>query len=167
MEQQKALRGIVLAELLIPLLLLLFGIYHGVLQVMYRAGVIRASSFAGIDYYQGLTAHGVINALVLTTFFAVAFGHALVAQELKLPLSTLGAGLSMALMLLGAVMAAAMIFAGKARCSTRFIRRSRRARFFTLASPSLSWVRGSRSIPGSLRTFAGANRIPARKLPWP
>lgn len=103
-----------MAELLIPLLLLLFGIYHGVLQVMYRAGVIRASSFAGIDYYQGLTAHGVINALVLTTFFAVAFGHALVAQELKIPLSAIGAGLSMVLMLLGAVMAAAMIFAGKA-----------------------------------------------------
>ena len=114
LEQQKALRGIILAELLIPLLLLLFGVYHGVLQVMYRAGVIRASSFAGIDYYQGLTAHGVINALVLTTFFAVAFGHALVAQELNSRLSVAGAGLSMSLMLLGAVMAAAMIFAGKA-----------------------------------------------------
>jgi hypothetical protein len=50
------------AELLVPLLLLVFEIYHGVLQVMYRAGVIHASSVVGIDYYQGLTAHGVINA---------------------------------------------------------------------------------------------------------
>src|ERR1035437_5962608 len=114
MEQQRALRGIILTELLVSLALLLFGIYHGVLQVMYRAGVIRASSVAGIGYYQGLTAHGVINALVLTTFFAVALGHALVAQELELPLSVWGAGLSLGLMLLGAIMSAFMIFAGKA-----------------------------------------------------
>jgi cytochrome c oxidase subunit 1 len=114
MERQKALRAIILTELLVPLLLLLFGIYHGVLQVMYRAGVIHADSVAGIGYYQGLTAHGVINALVLTTFFAVALGHSLVAQELDLPLSPFGAGLSLVLMLVGAVMAAAMIFAGKA-----------------------------------------------------
>jgi len=114
MEKQRALRAIILTELLVPLALLLFGIYHGVLQVMYRAGVIRAPSVAGIGYYQGLTAHGVINALVLTTLFAVALGHALVAQELDLPLSVGGAALSMVLMLVGAVMAAAMIFAGKA-----------------------------------------------------
>jgi cytochrome c oxidase subunit I len=113
-ELQKPLQRIILIELLVPLALLLFGTYHGVLQVLYRAGVIRATSFAGIEYYQGLTAHGVINALVLTTFFAVAMGHALVSQELESPLSIFGAGLSMALMLLGAAMAAAMIFAGKA-----------------------------------------------------
>lgn len=113
-ELQRPLQQIILIELLVPLTLLLFGSYHGVLQVLYRAGVIRATSFAGIEYYQGLTAHGVINAIVLTTFFAVALGHALVSQELESPLSILGAGLSMALMLLGAVMAAAMIFLGKA-----------------------------------------------------
>ncbi|HXZ31628.1 MAG TPA: cbb3-type cytochrome c oxidase subunit I, partial [Terriglobales bacterium] len=113
-ELQKPLQKIILIELLVPLALLVFGSYHGVLQVLYRAGVIRAAAFAGIEYYQGLTAHGVINAIVLTTFFAVALGHALVSQELESPLSILGAGLSLTLMLLGAVMAAAMIFAGKA-----------------------------------------------------
>ena len=113
-ELQKPLQKIILIELLVPLALLVFGSYHGVLQVLYRAGVIRAVSFAGIEYYQGLTAHGVINAIVLTTFFAVALGHALVSQELESPLSILGAGLSLTLMLLGAVMAAAMIFTGKA-----------------------------------------------------
>jgi len=113
-ELQKPLQQIILIELLVPLALLVFGSYHGVLQVLYRAGVIRSVSFAGIEYYQGLTAHGVINAIVLTTFFAVALGHALVSQELESPLSILGAGLSLTLMLLGAVMAAAMIFTGKA-----------------------------------------------------
>jgi cytochrome c oxidase subunit 1 len=114
MELQKNLQKIILIELLVPLALLVLGSYHGVLQVLFRAGVIRSSSFAGIEYYQGLTAHGVINALVLTTFFAVALGHALVSQELKAPLSVLGAGVSMVLMLVGTVMAAVAILAGKA-----------------------------------------------------
>ncbi|HEY2121148.1 MAG TPA: cbb3-type cytochrome c oxidase subunit I [Candidatus Acidoferrum sp.] len=114
MELQKSLQRIILVELLVPLALLLFGNFHGVLQVMFRAGVIRATSFAGIEYYQGLTAHGVINAIVLTAFFAVALGHALISQELKSRLSIFGAGLSMGLMLLGAVMAATMIYTGQA-----------------------------------------------------
>jgi cytochrome c oxidase subunit I len=114
MELQKSLQRIVLIELLVPLALLLLGAAHGVLQVMFRAGVIRANSFAGIEYYQGLTAHGVINSIVLTTLFAVALGNVLVSQELKSRLSNFGSGLSLALMLLGAVMAAAMIYTGKA-----------------------------------------------------
>lgn len=114
MEMQKSLKNIILIELLVPLTLFVFGAYHGVLQTMYQAGVIHATSFAGIDYYEGLTAHGVINAIVLTTFFAVAFGYAVISQELESPVSIAGASISLALMLLGAVMAAAMIFTGHA-----------------------------------------------------
>jgi len=113
-ELQPPLQKIVLLELLVPLALLIFGSYHGVLQVLYRAGVIRATSFLGIEYYQGLTLHGVINAIVLTTFFAVALGQVLVSQELESPISIAGSTLSLVLMLLGAVMAATMIFLGKA-----------------------------------------------------
>src|SRR5690242_6356008 len=105
MKIQKSLKPIILAELLVPLLLLVFGIYHGVLQTLYRAGIIRASSFLGVEYYQGLTAHGVINAVVLTTFFAVAFGNAIISQFLGIPLSIGWAAGAMATMLLGAVMA--------------------------------------------------------------
>lgn len=114
MELQKGLQKIILIELLVPLALLVFGAYHGVMQVLYRAGVLRANSFAGIEYYQGLTLHGVINAIVLTTFFAVALGNVYVSQQLESPLSIFGSALCMILMLLGAVMAAAMVFAGKA-----------------------------------------------------
>jgi len=114
MELQKSLRTIILAELLVPLTLFIFGAYHGVLQGMYQAGVIRATKFAGIDYYEGLTAHGVINAIVLTTFFAVAFGYTVVSQELKSKVSIPGASISLVLMLGGSVMAAVMIFMGKA-----------------------------------------------------
>ena len=94
MELQKNLERIILIELLVPLTLFIFGAYHGVMQVMYQSGVIRATSFAGIDYYQGLTAHGVINAIVLTTFFAVALGAAVVSYELKSRVSIAGATLA-------------------------------------------------------------------------
>jgi cytochrome c oxidase subunit 1 len=114
MELQKSLQRIILIELLVPLGLLVVGAYFGVLQVLYRAGAIQAKSFAGIGYYEGLTAHGVINALVLTTLFAVALGHAYVSQELESPLSIFWAGLSLVMMLGGTVMVAVMIFAGKA-----------------------------------------------------
>ena len=114
MELQKNLQRIILAELLVPLALFIFGAYHGVLQTLYMSGVVRANAVAGIDYYEGLTAHGVINALVLTTFFAVAFGYVVVSQGLKLKVSVAGATISLVLMLGGAVMAAAMIFTGHA-----------------------------------------------------
>ena len=114
MELQKNLQRIILAELLVPLALFIFGAYHGVLQTMYLSGVVRANSVAGIDYYQGLTAHGVINALVLTTFYAVALGYVVVSQALKSKVSVAGATISLVLMLGGAVLSAVMIFAGKA-----------------------------------------------------
>jgi len=110
----RTIKNIVLAELLIPLALLVFGIYHGLLQTLYRAGLIQKNSWFGIEYYQGLTAHGVINAIVLTTMFAVAFGHVLIAYCLKKtptkPLAVAGFWL----MVVGSVAAAVMIFIGKA-----------------------------------------------------
>jgi cytochrome c oxidase subunit I len=72
---ETGLRRVVLTEILIPTSLLIFGVYHGLMQVLYRSGLIRQSAVAGIGYYQGLTLHGTINAVVFTTFFAVAFGH--------------------------------------------------------------------------------------------
>jgi cytochrome c oxidase subunit 1 len=56
----------------------------------------------------------VINAIVLTTFFAVAFGNAVVSQFLGVALSQFAAFASMVLMLLGAVLAATAIFTGQA-----------------------------------------------------
>ena len=83
MQISKSLKRLIYWELGIPLTFLTIGIYHGLMQTIYRAGVIHQSSFAHLDYYQGLTLHGVINAIVLTSFFAVAFGHATIAFYLK------------------------------------------------------------------------------------
>jgi cytochrome c oxidase subunit 1 len=108
------LRRVILLELLVPSVLLVFGIYHGFLQTLYRAGIIRADSFLGIGYYQGLTIHGVVNALVFTTLFAVAFGNALVARFLEREPAAAWAWLSALLMLLGTGLAAFAMFTGKA-----------------------------------------------------
>ena len=72
----------VLLLIIIPTVLLVLGSYNGLMQVLYRAGLIR-SGVLGLQYYQGLTLHGVINALVFTTFFEVAFGYVVVAYFLR------------------------------------------------------------------------------------
>ena len=107
-------RAIIVLEILLPVLLLVFGVYHGVLQVLYRAGIIKDMSFLGIEYYQGLTLHGVINAIVFTTILIVAFGNIIFWHLLKKPLRFGVQLLGFLLMLVGTLMAAWAMFTGKA-----------------------------------------------------
>ena len=104
----------ILIELIFPIVLLILGIYHGLMQVLYRAGIIRRTEFLGLEYFQGLTLHGVVNAIVFTTFFAVAFGYAVIRFYLRRPLNMKVAWLSFALMIIGTLLAAAAILSGKA-----------------------------------------------------
>jgi cytochrome c oxidase subunit I len=74
MQISKSLKRLIYWELGIPIALLSIGIYHGLMQTIYRAGVLREANFAKLDYYQGLTLHGVINALVLLLFLQLHSG---------------------------------------------------------------------------------------------
>ncbi|WP_028787603.1 cbb3-type cytochrome c oxidase subunit I [Terrimonas ferruginea] len=114
MQVSKTFKRIIYLELAIPVALLIIGIYHGLMQTVYRAGVLHQTSFLKLDYYQGLTLHGVINALVLTTFFAVAFGHATMAFYFKKEPNKKLMWLSFWLMLTGVLLAAATMLMGKA-----------------------------------------------------
>ncbi|GAA4331964.1 cbb3-type cytochrome c oxidase subunit I [Flaviaesturariibacter amylovorans] len=114
MNVSKSLKRLIYWELGIPIAMLSIGIYHGLMQTIYRSGAIHESKMAGLDYYQGLTLHGVINAVVLTTFFAVAFGHATMAFYLKREPNKANAWISFWLMTVGTVMAAWAMIAGKA-----------------------------------------------------
>jgi cytochrome c oxidase subunit I len=114
MQISKSLKRLIYWELGIPVALLSIGIYHGLMQTIYRAGVLREANFAKLDYYQGLTLHGVINALVLTTFFAVAFGHVTMSFYLKKEINKTLGWISFWLMTIGTVMAAWAMIAGKA-----------------------------------------------------
>lgn len=114
MQVTRTFKRIIFLELAIPVALLTLGIYHGLMQTIYRAGVLQQTSFAKLDYYQGLTLHGVINAIVLTTFFAVAFGHVTITFYFKKEPNIKLMWLSFALMLGGTLMAAWAMLAGKA-----------------------------------------------------
>jgi cytochrome c oxidase subunit 1 len=111
---EPGLRKMILIELVFPVVLLVLGIYHGLMQVLYRAGIIRAEQFLGLGYYQGLTLHGVVNAIVFTTFFAVAFGYAVVRFYLARPINMKIAWLSFTLMVVGTLLGAGAILSGKA-----------------------------------------------------
>jgi cytochrome c oxidase subunit 1 len=113
-DVEPGLRTIILVEVLFPMVLLVIGIAAGFLQVLYRSGIIRAQSFLGLGYYQGLTLHGAINAIVFTTFFAVAFGHAVMRFHLGKPLLHGAAWLSLVLMAGGTLMAAVPMLTGSA-----------------------------------------------------
>jgi cytochrome c oxidase subunit 1 len=113
-EIEPSLKRMILIELVFPTVLLILGIYHGLMQVLYRAGFIRSRSMFGLEYFQGLTLHGVVNAIVFTTFFAVAFGYAVVRFYLQRPLNMKVAWLSFTLMVAGTLAAAAAILSGKA-----------------------------------------------------
>lgn len=108
---EKSLKRLVLTELGVPITLLVLGIIAGLLQVLSRAGFIEIE---GAGYYQALTLHGVVNAIVFTTFFAVAFGNVLVPYALKMKLNTKVAWTSGIVMLLGTIAAAVAILSGQA-----------------------------------------------------
>lgn len=114
MQLSRSLRRVIYWELGIPVTLLIIGIYHGLMQTIYRSGVLHRSNFAHLDYYQGLTLHGVINAVVLTTFFAVAFGHAIMTFFLQREPNKTLAWLSFWIMTTGTLLAAWAMLSGKA-----------------------------------------------------
>jgi len=66
------------------------GILFGVLQVLSRAKLLPPTPL--YDYYQGLTFHGVLNALVWTTFNIVALLAVAVRASLNRPLYSLALG---------------------------------------------------------------------------
>jgi len=76
--------------------------------------MISMREFAALEYYQGLTLHGVINAIVLTTFFAVAFGHGVITYYLKKKINTTMAWISFILMFVGTCLAAWAMLSGQA-----------------------------------------------------
>ena len=110
----KSIKNLNSLLIILPMVLLFIGVYGGLMQTFFRAGIIQSDPFVGGDYYKGLTFHGVLNAIVFTTFFAVALGNALIPYSLKKHLNSKIAWTSGIMMLLGSVMAAVVIMLGKA-----------------------------------------------------
>jgi cytochrome c oxidase subunit I len=136
-------RTAVLLLLIVPTVLLILGSYHGLMQALYRAGLIRSTGFLGLQYYQGLTLHGVINALVFTTFFEVAFGYVVVAYFLRQTFAAALTGLAVTLMLVGTLLAAFAMLTGSASVLYTFYPPLKASPFFYIGATLLvvgSWI---------------------------
>lgn len=91
---------------------LLIGGTMGLLQVLVRSGHFTLPSW--VDYYQVLTMHGVILALVLTTFFIIGFQHAIMAKTVGMSdTQRKVAWLGFIMMLIGTLMTGITIIAGR------------------------------------------------------
>jgi len=143
MQISRSLKRVIFWLLGIPVTLLILGVYHGLMQTIYRAGVLNDSSFLKLEYYQGLTLHGVINAIVLTTFFAVAFGHACMTFFLKKEPNKKAMWISFWIMVLGTGLAAWAMLAGKASVLYTFYPPLKGHPFFYLGTALIivgSWI---------------------------
>lgn len=108
-------RRVVLWTVLLGFAALAVGIVNGLGQALNYAHIDILKYFPGMrTYYQGLTVHGVFNAIVFTFAFANGFCQLCVARGLGRPVNGLLLNLSFATLALGSVLAAGSIVAGKA-----------------------------------------------------
>ncbi len=146
----KSNKTLIAVLLIIPMVLLFIGVYGGLMQTLFRAGIIQSDPFVGGDYYKGLTFHGVLNAIVFTTFFAVAFGNSLIPYSLKKALNSKVAWTGGILMLVGSVMAAIMTLIGEATVLYTFYPPLKAHPLFYIGLTLLvvgSWVASANWVP--------------------
>ncbi|TBL81777.1 b(o/a)3-type cytochrome-c oxidase subunit 1 [Paenibacillus thalictri] len=107
--------ALILAHILFAFFALFLGGVAGLLQGLVRGGQITLP--AGIGYYQLLTAHGVLMALVFTTYFIIGFLYSGVAKSLGgqlLPVARSLGWIGYALMTVGVAVGTVMILLNKA-----------------------------------------------------
>ncbi|HUA09376.1 MAG TPA: cbb3-type cytochrome c oxidase subunit I [Candidatus Acidoferrales bacterium] len=104
---------LVLAHVYTATVAVCLGAVFGVLQGLSRAGAIGVPVW--FDYYRMLTAHGVLMALVFTTFFITGLSLFVTYRNIDRPGRKLAVGwFGWWLMLIGTVMAAVTILSGNA-----------------------------------------------------
>jgi cytochrome c oxidase subunit 1 len=102
-------RRLAAANLIVALVALFGGVTTGLFQALGYAGVEIYSSLAPVirSHYHSLSIHGVLNALVWTTFFISGFLPFVMSRSLASPLASLRLGwLTFWLMVAGLVLAA-------------------------------------------------------------
>jgi cytochrome c oxidase subunit I len=93
-------------SMFIAIVAMFAGVAHGFAQAMSYGGVNVLKDFPGLrSYYQGLTVHGVANALVLTFAFSNGFLPMMTARAVGRPLNTALLRGSFAAMLIGVLLA--------------------------------------------------------------
>lgn len=107
--------SLILTHVIFAFAALLIGAVAGLLQGLVRGGIVELP--AGIGYYQLLTAHGVLMALVFTTFFIIGFLYSAIAKTLGgrlLPMSFKLGWIGFICMAVGTLLGTVMILLNEA-----------------------------------------------------
>ena len=107
-------KSLALANLWVAFAAFIVAIVLGLYQVANRSGLFPEIESHEL-YFASVSTHGVLMGFVLTTFFIMGFGYYTTTSTLKRPLWSKGfAWLSFWVALIGTVMAAIPLLAGKA-----------------------------------------------------
>ncbi|WP_124728634.1 b(o/a)3-type cytochrome-c oxidase subunit 1 [Staphylospora marina] len=134
---------LILAHMVVAFLALFLGAIAGLLQGLVRGGVV---DLLPVTYYQLLTAHGVLMALVFTTFFIIGFLYSGLARTCGGLLSDFARRLGWIgfwLMTAGTVVATALILANEATVLYSFYAPLKASPFFYLGLTLVvvgSWI---------------------------
>ncbi|MBD3919628.1 b(o/a)3-type cytochrome-c oxidase subunit 1 [Paenibacillus sp. PR3] len=137
---------LVLAHILFAFVALLLGGVAGMLQGTVRSGMITLP--ANIGYYELLTAHGVLMALIFTTYFIIGFLYSGVSHTLGgklLPGVRKLAWIGYATMSIGTVIGVIVILLGKASVLYTFYAPMKASPWFYIALALVvigSWLSG-------------------------
>src|SRR5262249_13990229 len=104
------------AYFLIALIALFVGVVTGLFQALSHAGINLYPQLAPVvaSYYQGLTAHGIMNALVWTTFCICGFCQFMARRALGMPLARRGLAWATYGLMTGGLVLAAIPILGNA-----------------------------------------------------
>jgi cytochrome c oxidase subunit 1 len=103
---------LVIAHVYVATIALMVGASFGLFQALSRASWLHLPMW--FDYYRMLTAHGVLNAIVFTTFFICGLATLMVYRAVPKPRSLAAGWLAFWVMAIGTVMAAVTIIDGNA-----------------------------------------------------
>ena len=112
MQTMRAENRVVIAHLYTSTAAICLGAIFGVFQGFSRAGVVSAPAW--FDYYRILTLHGVLMALVFTTFFITGLSLFVTYRSIPRDRKTTAGWLGWTVMLVGTAMAAVTILMGDA-----------------------------------------------------
>ena len=141
MQTMRAENRVVIAHLYTSTAAICLGAIFGVFQGFSRAGVVSAPAW--FDYYRILTLHGVLMALVFTTFFITGLSLFVTYRSIPRDRKTTAGWLGWTVMLVGTAMAAVTILMGDATVLYTFYAPLKASPFFYLGATILvagTWI---------------------------
>jgi cytochrome c oxidase subunit 1 len=155
---------LVLAHIYTATAAICLGAVFGVLQGLSRASAVQAPAW--FDYYRMLTLHGVLMALVFTTFFITGLFTFVTYRNVERPRRSLALGwIAWWVMVLGTVMAAFEMLSGNATVLYTFYAPLKASPYFYIGATLL--ILGTWIVAADIFINAGAFKRAHRSEPLP